>query len=56
MMDSSSQVSDSLVPNVYIDTACKLGDSDMDFSDTALFLISLCLNPSLLHHIHLHIR
>src|SRR6201996_6498389 len=34
MMDSSSQVSDSLIPNVY-DTACKLGDSDMDFSDMA---------------------
>ena len=33
-MDSSGQVSDSLIPNVD-STACKLGDSDSDFSDTA---------------------
>src|ERR1700761_3314650 len=33
MMDSSSQVSDSLVPNVD-STACKLGDSNSDISDT----------------------
>ena len=35
MMDSSSQVSDSLVPNVYMTPVCKLGDSDTDFSDMA---------------------
>ena len=34
MMDSSSQVSDSLIPNVD-STACKIGDSNTDFSDTA---------------------
>src|SRR6201996_2833952 len=33
MTDFSSQVSDSLIPNVYIDPACKLGSSVMDFSD-----------------------
>src|ERR1700761_30377 len=33
MMDFSSQVSDSLVPNVD-STACKIGDSDSDISDT----------------------
>ena len=33
MMDFSSQVSDSLVPNVYMNPVCKLGSSDMDFSD-----------------------
>ena len=33
MMDFSSQVSDSLVPNVD-STACKLGDSDSDISDS----------------------
>src|SRR6201996_434336 len=33
MMDFSSQVSDSLVPNVD-STACKIGDSDLDISDT----------------------
>ena len=32
-MDFPSQVSDSLVPNVYMDPACKLGSSVMDFSD-----------------------
>ena len=35
MTDFSSQVSDSLVPNVYINPVCKLGSSDMDFSDMA---------------------
>ena len=35
MVDFSSQVSDSLVPNVYMNPVCKLGSSDMDFSDTA---------------------
>ena len=35
MADFSSQVSDSLVPNVYMNPVCKLGSSDMDFSDTA---------------------
>ena len=30
----SSQVSDSLVPHVYMDPVCKLGSSNMDFSDT----------------------
>ena len=39
-MDFSSQVSDSLVPNVYMNPVCKLGSSDMDFSDTE----SLCYN------------
>ena len=34
MMDFSSQVSDSLVPNVYMNPVCKLGSSDTDFSDT----------------------
>ena len=34
MTDFSSQVSDSLVPNVYMNPVCKLGSSDMDFSDT----------------------
>ena len=34
MTDSSSQVSDSLVPNVYMNSVCKLGSSDTDFSDT----------------------
>ena len=33
MTDSSSQVSDSLVPNVYMNSVCKLGSSDTDFSD-----------------------
>ena len=33
MTDFSSQVSDSLVPNVYMNPVCKLGSSEMDFSD-----------------------
>ena len=33
MMDFSSQVSDSLIPNVD-STACKIGDSDSDISDS----------------------
>ena len=57
MMDSSSQVSDSLVPNVYMNPVCKLGSSDMDFSDTeSLVSHFLFLVPFLLHHLHLHIR
>ena len=35
MTDFSSQVSDSLVLNVYMNPVRKLGSSDMDFSDTA---------------------
>ena len=35
MMDFSSQVLDSLVPNVYMNPVCKLGSSDTDFSDMA---------------------
>ena len=35
MTDFSSQVLDSPVPNVYMNPVCKLGSSDMDFSDTA---------------------
>src|SRR5260370_42330607 len=34
MTDFSSQGSDSLVPNVYMTPACKLGSSVTDFSDT----------------------
>ena len=33
MMDFSSQVSDSLVPNVYMNPVFKLGSSDTDFLD-----------------------
>ena len=35
MTDLSSQVLDSLVPNVYMNPVCKLGSSDTDFSDMA---------------------
>ena len=57
MTDFSSQVSDSLVPNVYSNPVCKLGSSDTDFSDMAsLFPIFLCLVLFLLHHLHLCIR
>ena len=35
MMDFSSQVLNSLVPNVYMNPVCRLDSSDTDFSDTA---------------------
>ena len=34
MTDFSSQVLDSLIPNVYMNPVCKLGSSNTDFSDT----------------------
>ena len=44
MTDFSSQVLDSLVPNVYMNPVCKLGSSDTDFSDMAS-LVSPFLMP-----------